>query len=125
VYRAANGLIAALLGALIVLLVTIGVRVWLRSRISPDERERRRRLMLLSAGKMGDANLLDIREGLLIYSYAVRGVEYTASQDVSGLKPFLPDGIASLVSICVRYDPRNPANSIVLAEKWSGLRPAR
>ena len=69
-YRAANGLIAALLGALIVLLVTIGVRVWLRSRISPDERERRRRLMLLSAGKMGDANLLDIREGLLIYSYA-------------------------------------------------------
>jgi hypothetical protein len=25
----------------------------------------------------------------------------------------------------VRYDPRNPANSIVLAEKWSGLRPAR
>jgi hypothetical protein len=125
VYRAANGLIAALLGALIVLLVTIGVRVWLRSRISPDERERRRRLMLLSAGKMGDANLLDIREGLLIYSYAVRGVEYTASQDVSALKPFLPDGVASLVSICVRYDPRNPANSIVLAEKWSGLRPAR
>ena len=124
-YRAANGLIAALLGALIVLLVTIGVRVWLRSRISPDERERRRRLMLLSAGKMGDANLLDIREGLLIYSYAVRGVEYTASQDVSALKPFLPDGVASLVSICVRYDPRNPANSIVLAEKWSGLRPAR
>jgi hypothetical protein len=81
--------------------------------------------MLLSAGKMGDANLLDIREGLLIYSYAVRGVEYTASQDVSALKPFLPDGVASLVSICVRYDPRNPANSIVLAEKWSGLRPAR
>ena len=124
-YRAANGLIAALLGALIVLLVTIGVRVWLRSRISPDERERRRRLMLLSAGKMGDANLLEIRDGLLFYSYAVRGVEYTASQDVSSLTSFVPDGVASLGSICVKYDPRNPANSIVLAEEWSGLRPWR
>jgi len=44
--------------------------------------------MLFSTGKMGDANLLDIRDGLLVYSYAVRGVEYTASQDISGLGLF-------------------------------------
>jgi hypothetical protein len=81
--------------------------------------------MLLSTGKMGDANLLEIRDGLLFYSYAVRGVEYTASQDVSSLTSFVPDGVASLGSICVKYDPRNPANSIVLAEEWSGLRPWR
>ena len=79
--------------------------------------------MLLSAGKRADANLLDIRDGLLLYSYAVRGVEYTSSQDVSRLKAFLPDDLASLGPISVRYDPRNPANSIVLAEEWSGLRP--
>jgi hypothetical protein len=101
----------------------MGVRAWLRSRISPDEKERRRRLMLLSAGKRGDANLVEIREGLLIYSYLVRGVEYTASQDVSKLALFVPGDVASLGAICVRYDPRNPANSIVLAEEWSGLRP--
>jgi hypothetical protein len=123
VYTAANGITAALLGVLVVLLATIGVRAWLRSRISPDEKERRRRLMLLSAGKRGDANLLDIHDDLLVYSYAVRGVEYTASQDVSRLKPFVPDDVASLGAICVKYDPRNPANSIVLAEEWSGLRP--
>jgi hypothetical protein len=111
------------LGVLVVLLVAIGVRAWLRSRISPDEKERRRRLMLLSAGKRGDANLADIHDDLLVYSYAVRGVEYTASQDVSRLKPFVPDDVASLGAICVKYDPRNPANSIVLAEEWSGLRP--
>ncbi|MGA2577552.1 MAG: hypothetical protein ABSH24_16145 [Bryobacteraceae bacterium] len=122
---AAYGITAALLCVLVVLLVTIGVRAWLRSRISSDERERRRRLMLLSTGKMGDANLLEIRDGLLFYSYAVRGVEYTASQDVSSLTSFVPDGVASLGSICVKYDPRNPANSIVLAEEWSGLRPWR
>ncbi len=111
------------MGVLVVLLVAIGVRAWLRSRISPDEKERRRRLMLLSAGKRGDANLVDIHDDLLVYSYAVRGVEYTASQDVSRLKPFVPDDVASLGAICVKYDPRNPANSIVLAEEWSGLRP--
>jgi hypothetical protein len=125
VSTAAYGITAALLCVLVVLLVTIGVRAWLRSRISSDERERRRRLMLLSTGKMGDANLLEIRDGLLFYSYAVRGVEYTASQDVSSLTSFVPDGVASLGSICVKYDPRNPANSIVLAEEWSGLRPWR
>lgn len=122
-FTTADGITAALLGALVVLLVTIGVRAWRRSRISPEEKERRRRLGLLSAGKRGDANLLEIHDGLLVYSYAVRGVEYTASQDVSRLKPFLPEDIASLGPICVKYDPRNPANSIVLAEGWSGLRP--
>jgi hypothetical protein len=122
VFTAADGITAALLGVLVVLVAAIGVRAWLRSRISPDEKERRRRLMLLSAGKMGDANLLDIHDNLLVYSYAVRGVEYTASQDVSRLKAFVPGDIASLGPICVKYDPRNPANSIVLAEEWSGLR---
>jgi hypothetical protein len=123
VFTAANGITAALLGVLLVLLATIGARAWLSSRISPDDRERRRRLMLLSAGKRGDANLLEIQDGLLVYSYSVRGVEYTASQDVSKLLLFVPDDIASIGPICVKYDPRNPANSIVLAEEWSGLRP--
>ena len=123
VFTAADGITAALLGVLVILLATIGVRAWLRSRISPEERERRRRLMLLSTGKMGDANLVDIHDGLLVYSYAVRGVAYTASQDVSRLTALVPEDIASYGHICVRYDPRNPANSIVLAEEWSGLRP--
>jgi len=123
VYTAADGITAALLGVLVILLVTIGVRSWRRSRISPDEKERRRRMMLLSAGKSGDANLVDIQGDLLVYCYSVRGVEYTASQDVSRLKLFLPGDIALLGPICVKYDPRNPANSIVLAEEWSGLRP--
>ena len=79
--------------------------------------------MLHRAGKMGDANLVDIQDGLLVYSYAVRGVEYTASQDVSQLKTFLPADFSSCAHVAVKYDPRNPANSIVLAEEWSGLRP--
>jgi len=122
VYTAADGITAALLGVLVILLATMGTRAWLRSRVSPEEKERRRRAMLFSAGKMGDANLLDIHDGMLVYSYAVRGVEYTASQDVSSLQPFLPEDLTSFAHISVKYDPRNPANSIVLAEEWSGLR---
>jgi hypothetical protein len=123
VYTTADGITLALLGVLVFLLAAIGVRAWRRSRITPDEKERERRVGLLAGGKRADANLLDIQENVLIYSYAVRGVEYTASQDISRLKMFLPEDVASLGPICVKYDPRNPANSIVLAEEWSGLRP--
>jgi len=122
VHTTADSITATLLGVLVVLLAVIGARAWRRSRISPDEKERRRRFMLLSAGKMGDANLLDIHEGLLVYSYAVRGVEYTASQDVSALKQLVPQDLSEIGPVGVKYLPENPANSIVLAEDWTGLR---
>jgi hypothetical protein len=118
---AAEGITAALFCVLLALLIAMGVRAWLRSRVSPDEQERRRRRMLLSTGKMGDANLVEVRDDLLVYSYEVRGVEYTASQDISKLRAFVPGGLPG-GHITVKYDPRNPANSIVLAEEWSGLR---
>jgi hypothetical protein len=98
-------------------------RAWKFSRITPEERERRRRLGLVTEGKMGDATVLEIREDFLFYSYAVRGVEYTASQDLALLRSYLPTDMSVLVgAVSVKYDARNPANSIVLAEDWSGLR---
>src|SRR5689334_5892726 len=74
----------------------LGMIVWKRSRISPQEAERRRRLALNASGKMGDATLLEVRDSLLFYSYDVRGVEYTASQDVSGLHEMLPDDASAI-----------------------------
>jgi hypothetical protein len=124
VFTTPDVITAALFCVLMVLLAVIGARAWRRSRVSPVERERRRRLWLVSHGKMGDSNLLEIHEGILVYSYDVRGVEYTASQDVSTLNAFLPDDVASLGHVLVRYDPRNPANSIVLSEEWNGLQSA-
>jgi len=125
VITTADAITAALAGVLVVLSVAIGVRAWRRSRITPDEWERRRRQSLLATGKMGDASLLDFRDEMLFYSYSVRGVEYTASQDISRLHAFLPADIESLAGhVLVKYDARNPANSMVLTEEWSGLRPA-
>ena len=123
--------IGEILGAvLLVVLLTLGAwlgyKAWKRSRISPEEVERRRRAALHATGKMGDATLLDMRENLVFYSYGVRGVEYTATQDVSALRAMLPSDPTAVNSVVfVKYDPRNPANSIILCEDWSGLRTPR
>jgi hypothetical protein len=113
----------ALAIVLVILLATVGYRAYQRSRITPEERERRRREWLVATGKMGDAVLVEMRESLLFYTYDVRGVEYTASQDITPLVSKLPvNGISPNGAVSVKYDPRNPANSIVVAEEWSGLR---
>lgn len=119
---AAEHLTLALSVVLLVLVALIGYRAWKNSLVTPEERERQRRGVLVARGKMGDATLVEIREDLLFYSYHVRGVEYTASQDISRLKSRMPDDLSTLAPVAVRYDARNPANSIVLAEEWSGLR---
>jgi hypothetical protein len=78
--------------------------------------------MLVARGKLIDAILVDVREDLIFFSYRVRGMEYTASQDVSALREHLPEDLYSVEAVAVKYLPQNPANSIVLAEQWSGLR---
>jgi hypothetical protein len=121
-FAAAKTLTLALAGVLLLLTAVFAYRKWKESRIPAEERERRRRAALVAYGKMGDATLVEVREQLLFYSYAVRGVEYTASQDVTHLQEFLPAEFSVSAPVWVRYDARNPANSIVLAERWNGLR---
>jgi len=114
-----------LAGVLAVLLGLMAWQSWKESRVPPEERERQRRAMLMARGQMRDATLAEIREDHLFYTYAVRGVEYTASQDVSLLKQYLPVQLSVDTPVVVRYDPRNPANSIVVSEQWSGLRASK
>jgi hypothetical protein len=120
-YTAAEVALLSLAAVTLVLLAVAGFRRWRARRVTPEERERRRRAMLVARGKMGDAVLVEIREDIIFFSYSVRGVEYTASQDVSALRDHVPEDLSS-VAVGVKYLPQNPANSIVLAEEWSGLR---
>lgn len=114
--------ISLALGALLVAIVAaLGYRAWRATRVTPEERERQRRSLLAASGKISDAMLVEFRDKNLFYSYLVRGVEYTASQDVSAVIDRLPDDLSSVGPVSVKYDPRNPANSIVVAEQWSGL----
>jgi HAMP domain-containing protein len=121
-YTAAELITVALAAILLVLLAVLGYRVWQRSRVTAEERERRRCARLVAAGKISDAMLVEIRENLVFYSYGVRGVEYTASQDISRFLKTATVDFNGVSAMSVRYDPRNPANSIVVAEEWSGLR---
>jgi hypothetical protein len=116
--------------ALVVLggVATVALGAWavyryVRGRPTAAELERRRRDGLRARGKVGDANLLEYREHMAFYSYAVGGVEYTACQDLSDLQSLLPADLWSTIGpASIKYDPRNPANSIVLCEEWTGLR---
>lgn len=111
--------------AALVLVAALILRAWLRRRPTAEDLERRRRLGLNRAGKMADAMILDIQETSIEYSYDVRGIEYTAMQDTTTLQDRLPPDRMTLAGpASVKYDPRNPANSIVLCEEWSGLRHA-
>jgi hypothetical protein len=124
-FTAAEVVTIGLAGVLAVLLALIGYRWWKERQVTPEERERQRRVWLVSRGKMGDATLVEIREDLLFYSYSVRGVEYMASQDISRLAQRLPADLSELGAVAVKYDARNPANSIVIAEEWTGIRASK
>lgn len=118
------GAAAAIAGTTIAAIV-YGVRRHLRNRPTPEELERRRRQNLYREGKMGDGEIVDVETNAaaIVYSYSVAGVVYTASQDVSSLQSALPTDVMTMVGpVSVKFDPRNPANSIVLCEDWSGLR---
>jgi hypothetical protein len=115
------------LGAFVILIAAIvyAVRKYLRGRPTPDELERRRRGILHREGKMGDGEIVDVEtaSASIMYSYSVAGVTYTASQDLSALQSRLPPDVMTMVGpVSVKFDPRNPANSIVLCEEWTGLR---
>ncbi len=114
------GILALVALALVILLV---IRRYLRQRPTPEEIERRRRVLLQREGKMGDGEIIDVEVVSIVYTYSVGGVVYTSSQDISALQALLPPDAMTMVGpVSVKFDPRNPANSIVLCEDWSGLR---
>ncbi len=112
----------------LLLLVAAGLTatlLWLMPmlRRNPDEKERRRRLEVNATGRLGDAEITDVEDNSVFYSYSVRGVAYTAAQDISQLRQFLPDRPERLIGpVLLKYAPGNPANSIIVCEDWSGLR---
>jgi hypothetical protein len=107
----------------------------LRKRPSAEELERERRAELVLSGRISDGTVIDISEvapgedgqpnglQLILYKYAIGGVEYECSQDVTSLGEYLKLHETQVGIPCsVRYEVRKPENSIVVAEGWSGLR---
>lgn len=98
--------------------------IWLlfRRRVTPEERERRRRLYVNSRRRSIEGFITDANDSIVHYQYELRGVTYFASQDISAIGSLLPPDPSRLIGpVTVRLDPGNPANSIVVCEEWSGL----
>jgi hypothetical protein len=103
--------------------IAVGAWIFIRKRRDPEKRERERRLRVHREGRLGDAIITEADEDALYYSYSVRGVQYTASQDIGSLRDRLPAEPERLIGVAsLKYSPNNPANSILICEEWSGLR---
>ena len=113
-----------------------------RKRPTPDEIELQRRTLLAERGRITDGSIVGVdgrteetsSDGLvemppageqkpprvLIYRYRSAGVTYECVQDVSQLAERVRHVRIDL-PVQVRYDPSNPADSILVSEEWSGL----
>jgi hypothetical protein len=104
------------------LLVALAVYIIFQRRLTPVERERRRRVALNLGRRTAEGFITEAGCELIHYQYEVQGVTYFASQDVTALGSLLPEDPGRLIGAAsVKFDPRNPANSIVVCEEWSGL----
>ena len=112
--------------------VTAAYFVFGRKKKTAAEVERERREWLNQIGRITDGTVIDVQElvpnghsaaTMLIFQYDVGGVSYEASQDVTHLRQLINLHYCRLgLPTSVRYDPQNPGNSIVVSEKWMGLR---
>ena len=114
------------LAAVLVVLTAILAFFVVRNIRRPKDKEKRRRLDVNERGRLGDATITEVVEDTIFYEYSVRGVGYTASQDISQLRDQVPADVERLIGpVTLKYSPANPANSILLCEEWSGLRKIR
>lgn len=123
-----------IIGGIVAGIAAFGGGIWwyiVSHRPSAEEIERRRREELALNGRITDGVILDARTlfnedsvsptpEVLVYSYSVAGLIYNCAQDVSAL-PNEVLGFRIDQSVQVRYDPRNPGNSIIVSETWTGL----
>ena len=126
------------LAALGIITAAIGTSVYLltRRRPTPNEIEQLRRDTIATTGRITDGSITDTfgpnhspdhsadpihLPEVLVYRYVISGVTYECAQDVHTL-PHLVRDVRVDLPIQVRFDPRNPGNSIVVADSWTGLR---
>lgn len=114
----------AIAGSLTAALAAVSIpMVVSRYRRNPDQRERERRLAVNRHGRLADGIITDANEDALYYTCTLNGVTYTESQEIRQLRAYLPPETTRIIGpVTLKYTPRNPANSIVLCEEWSGLR---
>ena len=87
-----------------------------RNKIDPEVQ---RRALLLQSGRIGEATILGITsdaEGnqLLSFCYTVAGVDYETVQRLDEEQLARKDHYLPGARVALRFDPRRPANSVVV-----------
>jgi hypothetical protein len=109
-------------------LAAAGALTWMvarhiRNNRSPEEMERRRRIRLHINGRLAEVSVYQADSSVLHFHYEIAGVAYDTTQDISALGAWLPRPAEQLVGTALaKYDPQNPANSIVICEHWTGFK---
>ncbi len=111
--------------AVVAILICIVLFLARRKRPTAEEIERQRRSTVYRHGRIVDGLVTDIDGDTIHFAYSVNGADYRATQNVSSLREKMPaETHRSIGPATLRYMVRNPANSIVICEEWSGLREA-
>lgn len=75
---------------------------------------------LAKTGRIADGSIVDVkiddqnRVTHVFYSYLIAGVEYESSQELTPAQQSQDSAYLPGTSITIRYDPRQPGNSIVV-----------
>ncbi len=89
-------------------------------RRKQDNSEAARRARLLRTGRIAEGSILDIGtddEGQIIhifYSYEINGVDYESSQTLDETQRTQPANYSPGARVVIRFDPHQPANSVVV-----------
>jgi hypothetical protein len=90
-----------------------------RFRRKKEDPEAARRALLLRVGRLGEASVLgtDVDgdgHTMLSYSYTIGGVDYQTFQRLDAEQLLRTNDYLPGSSVTLRYDPRRPANSVVV-----------
>jgi hypothetical protein len=90
-----------------------------RFRRKKEDPEAARRRLLLQAGRLGEATVLETNADddgnvMLSYSYSIGGVDYQTSQRLDEEQLLRKYDYLPGARVALRYDPRRPANSFVV-----------
>ena len=90
-----------------------------RFRSKKEDPEIARRKLLLQAGRLGEATVLETNADedgnvMLSYEYTIGGVDYQAFQKLDEQQLQRKYDYLPSARVTLRYDPRRPANSFVV-----------
>ena len=90
-----------------------------RFRRKKEDPEVARRAGLMKSGRIGEATILDsdvdaAGQTLLSYCYTVGGVDYETVQHLDAEQLTRKDYYLAGSRVDIRYDPRRPANSLIV-----------